>query len=166
MIPNGTYLARALGGALGKTNAGKPQVAVEFEILSAEAAGEHITWYGFFSEKTEERTIKSLRLAGWRGDDLSDLSSLGGDDAPEVALVIEEETYEGKTRTKVQWVNAPGAGLAMKSEMSPEEAKAFATRMKGRVAQISGPRPAPTKSRPLPPRREEPPPVGDDDIPF
>ena len=54
----------------------------------------------------------------------------------EVSLLIHNETYNGETRSKVQFVNRPG-GIAMKSPMTPEQAKAFAARMKGRVAQLN-----------------------------
>ena len=60
------------------------------------------------------------------------VTSIGGPDAPEVSLVVENEEYEGKWSTKIKWVNSPG-GLAMKSQLPADKAKAFAAKMKGQV---------------------------------
>jgi hypothetical protein len=129
MISAGRHKARAVEGALGMTGTGKEQVGVMMEITAGEHAGETITWYGFFTEKTIERTMESLRHMGWSGDDLSDLTGI---DANEVTIVIEHETGDdGKERARVKWVNAGGGGLAMRDVMDADAAKAFAQRMKG-----------------------------------
>jgi hypothetical protein len=165
MIEEGTFRARAVDADLGWTQGGKPQVAVTFEILEGEDTGRNITWYGYFTDRTKERTIESLRFCGWKGDDISDLSSVNGDG--EVSLVIEHEEYEGKTRAKVQWVNGGGARLA--KPMDANDAKAFAAKLKGIVAGVDakmksgggrGGGPAPSLGD------EAPPPIDDDDIPF
>ena len=165
-FPNGRYRARGVQAALGKTSKGGEQVAVEFQVYDAEGVpGESITWYGYFTEKTFERTIESLRLCGWTGNDLSDLS---GVDANEVSLTIENEEYNGTTRSKVQWVNAPGAGLTLKEQLSPEEATSFAQRMKGRIVAMSANgarRPSAVQARNASALRPEPPPHADDDFP-
>ena len=125
----GTFKARAVDWALGFTGEGAPQVAVAFLIIGGDCDGEQITWYGYFTEKTERRTLESLRVCGWKGDDLADLAGLGDD---EVALVVKEDVYQGETRLKVAWVNRPG-GLVMKARMNPEEAKRFAKQMMGAI---------------------------------
>ncbi len=140
MLNEGRYTARAIEGGLGNANNGNPQIAVRFQILDEGHDGQEITWFGSFSKnkgqgsKTPlERTIESLRVCGWEGDDLSDLTGI---DANEVSLVIEHEEYEGKTQAKVKWVNRPG-GLALKAPMSVDSAKAFAAKMKGEVIAAS-----------------------------
>lgn len=173
-IAQGRYRARAVQGGLGMTSKGNPQVAVEFELLDEDWAGERITWFGGFNDESKtgkgktqlDFTLAALRAAGWTGDDLSNLEGLG---STEVSIVVKHEEYEGKMQARVQWVNAPG-GLALKSPMSPEAASAFAARMKGRVMRAAPPpsRPA-TSSAPAPRNNVHPNAPGsgvDDDIPF
>lgn len=146
LLDAGTYRARSISAALGTTNGGKPQVAVKFSLL--DFPGESITWFGYFTESTENSTLRALRTAGWTGEDLSDLAELQNPEGPEVWLVIEHETYENKTRAKVRWVNSAG-GLAMKNAMEGDAAKTFAARMKDKVrafdavAKATGGKPAP-----------------------
>ncbi len=177
MIEAGTYRARGLTAALGETKNGNEQVGVQLELLDHE--GQSITWYGYFTEKTTDSTLKALRTLGWQGSDLSDLT---GVDANEVQIVIERETYEGKERARVRWINSTG-GLAMQSQLAPDKAKAFAARMKGAVVAFdksaggngngSKATPAPKRAAPNPNKpstapypTDDVPPPGDDDLPF
>lgn len=127
-IQDGVHAAVPVTAALGYTKGGKESVGVEFALTES---GKHLTWYGYFTEATTERTIESLRICGWTGQDLSDLSEIGKDPV-EVNLVIGTEEYEGKSRQKVQWVNRAG-GLAMSAPLDEAQAKAFGARMKGAV---------------------------------
>ena len=165
MLPNGKYRARAKSAALGLTGTGKEQVGVEFEILTEGHTGESITYYGFFTEDTTERTIKSLRVCGWQG---SDLDNLDGIDANEVELDVEEDTYNGKTSAKVKWINKPG-GLAMRAQLDPAQARSFAQRMKGAIVALdkaTGTKPSPRPAqRSAPSRSDEPPMPEDRDAP-
>jgi len=173
-MKTGYHKARALFGALGFTSKGTEQVAVEFEITEGDCKGEHITWFGFFTDQTTDRTIESLRNCGWQGDDLSDLSGLGD---LEVSLDVGEEEYEGKTHLRVKWVNAPRTGVTLKQAMTDAEAKAFAQRLKGAViAQRSKSGAAPRQQSPqrsgqqtqrrggAPPHAPDAPPPGDNDL--
>jgi hypothetical protein len=180
MLEAGEYRARAVKAALGLAKSGSEQVGVQFELL--DVSGQSITWYGSFAnDQAFEITMKGMRAAGFRGDDLADLSSLEDGNTPEVTLVVVHETYQGKTQVKVKFINA-GGGLAMKTQLEGDQAKAFAARMKGRVLafnQGAGPapsaggaakpaaqqrpapraqpqRPAPTRAA-APPRQDEPP---------
>ena len=128
MIEAGTYEARPITAALGQTKGDKPCVGVEFELDT----GAHISWFGYFTEKTTERTIESLRFCGWTGQDLDDLREIGSKDKLTVQLVIEHEEYDGKTTAKVQWVNR-GGGLRLSKPLEGQAAKAFAAQMKGAV---------------------------------
>lgn len=131
LLDPGTYRARALEGALGTTSKGKEQVVVKFDLL--DFPGQTIAWFGYFTDATTSSTFRALRTAGWLGQDLSDLSDLSNPENPEVWLVIEHDTYEGKTSAKVRWVNSAG-GLSLKNALAPEQAKAFAARMREKVA--------------------------------
>ena len=50
----GRYKAKKVGGDFGYTNGGKEQVAVAFQLSDT---GDSLTWYGYFTEKTEENTL-------------------------------------------------------------------------------------------------------------
>jgi hypothetical protein len=158
----GIFRGKARSWGLGESKSGKEQVGVEFEILTPDAEFKTLTWYGYFTEKTLDRTIESLRIMGWTGNDLEQLSGL---DTNEVDLVVDEEEYEGKLHTKVQWVNRVG-GLQIKAPLSPEKTRSFAAAMKDRIKAIDaagGLRAKPAKSPVIPP---EPPPLTDDDLHF
>ncbi len=125
----GTYNARASHATLGYTKDGKEQVGVELLVLDDDFQGERITWFGYFTEASSERTLESLRLLGWKGDDLFDLQGI---DENQVSIVVVEDEYQGKTQIKVRWINAPG-GMAMKAPMSDTQAREFSARRKGAV---------------------------------
>jgi hypothetical protein len=97
MLSPGYYRARAVEYALGKTQNGTRQVAVRFEVLDEQGApgGERVTWYGYFTEKTAERTLESLQYCGWEGDDVTDLTGI---ERNEVQIVVEHEEYEGENQ--------------------------------------------------------------------
>lgn len=129
MIAPGTYKARAREWALGKSQNGKEQIAVLFELVGGPHDGQSITWFGYFTDATLDRTLDSLRHCGWSSDSLAELDGL---DQNEVEIVVDQEEYQGKTRTKVQWVNRPSK-LALKEQLSAQEAQAFAARLRGRT---------------------------------
>src|SRR4051812_44973200 len=107
LIPAGKYPARAEHWRLAQASTGSEQVAVDFKFTDPTLGS--ILWFGYFTDKTFERTVESLRHCGWKGSDVLELDTPQADlNANEVVLVIEHETYEGKTRAKVAWVNARG----------------------------------------------------------
>ena len=132
MIPEGRYKCRATEAALAFTSQGAPQVAVDIVITEEESeyCGQHRTWYGSFTEKSTERTLQSLRILGWKGDDLSDLTGIDENEA--YVTITHEEDQNGELRDRAAFINA-NAGLAIKTPMDEGEAKAFAERMKGHV---------------------------------
>lgn len=180
-MDEGTYKAKAVDVELGYAQTGTPQVAVLFEVLEGDEAGSRITWYGYFTDGTSQRTIESLRNCGWKGNDLSELEpSLLPDD---VQIVVQHQEYNGAMRAKVAWVNKVGAGtIAMKERMTPEQRKQFAAQMKGACMAIGGTqaaspaRQAPAQRSAVPAQRPAaqrqtpgaaPPPADPlDDIPF
>ena len=99
-MTKGYYNARASGAPItfGRSENGNTQIAVEFVIEDEEYAGETITWVGHFTDKTAERTIESLQIAGWQGEDVSELGDVPGSSVmPEaVSLTCEAEEYNGE----------------------------------------------------------------------
>ncbi len=161
----GTYRAHPNGFDLGYTKDSKPQIAVQFDILegNGEPTGSTITWFGYFTDKSRDITFKALRACGWVGDDIDAPDGFGSQD---VEIVVEEDTYEGKTQLKVRWVNKPGAGIALQKPMNADERKRFAAEMKGFVLKANGGKPsAPTPAKP-PAGNARPAPASDDDLPF
>jgi len=169
LIEAGSWKAICREGTLAFTNKErKPQVALGFELLEGPNVGAFITWYGYFTDETWERTLESLRMCGWGGSDLSDLSGI---DTQEVRLVIvHEPDLNGEIRARVNWVNSLG-GIAVKQRMDVGEAKAFAAQMRGRIiahgAASGRSTQRPTGAAPQPPHEPSVGPgASGDDIPF
>jgi len=171
----GNYTAKATGSFdFGTSARGTEQVAVEVEILDGEEAGRFMTWFGYFSEKTSERTVEALRLLGWQGDDITKLEGLG---SRRVSIVVEHEDYDGKTNAKIQWVNRLGGlGVKLKTPMDDKAKRVFAAKMKG-LAKLTAALPPEDPAllqrqggaMPPPPADAddgEPPAHGDEEIPF
>ena len=181
MIPAGNYTAKATGSFdFGTAAQGTEQVAVEVEILEGEHSGNFMTWFGYFTERTSERTVESLRLLGWQGEDITKLEGLG---SRRVSIVVEHEEYQGKTSAKIQWVNRLGGlGVKLKAPMDDAAKRKFSARMKSFAKAKPALPPeapellqrqssAPAKGNgestyPPEPGDDEPPPHTDDEIGF
>lgn len=150
----GRFRARAVEGAWGHTSNGVVQVAVQFQLET----GAKLTWYGFMTEKTEERTMNSLIACG-----VSDLESLTGLGSDEVEVTVEHDTYNGNTRAKIAWVNRLGeGGVALKNKATPQEAKSFLSKHKGnflKLQKATGAAPPKPAGKPAAAQQK-------DDIPF
>jgi hypothetical protein len=141
----GTYKARASGECvLGASKAkGTPFLEFYLTIIGGEHAGQRVRWTGYFTENTNERTIQSIQICGWAGEDISEFSdgSLHGLDSNEVEIVVEHEDYtndqgEAKTVARVAWINRAGGFLNVKAAMRPNEAQSFGERMRGLVLKM------------------------------
>lgn len=193
LIPAGQYQAVAVPvrteageswAQFGETKNGNPQVVVNFEILEGEQKGRRISWFGYFTDKTTQRTVESLRYCGFTGNDLAAATYMPLDQ--EVQIVIDHEEYNGKWSAKVQWVNKAGGGLfKLDKPMDKRGLERFAAQMRGAVAAIPdapgkkaerAQRPAGSGGRGGTAPRSDgppsgwtdsaPPPPADDDIPF
>lgn len=128
----------------GFTKEGKKQLAICFEILDGECAGRRITWFGYFGDtlsngKTPttvtERTIRSLRYCGFRGDDLMTVNDQALDQS--VSITVEHSEYQGKVSAKVAWVNARGGGgFKLSAPMKKDDLRMFAAELKMAVRRI------------------------------
>ena len=168
-LPIGKHLVRVKSTALGITGTNKTQIAIEFEPADENMVG-HATWYGYFTEAALPYTLKTLAVCGWdKQASNGDVASLH--DSPllvgnEVEIVIDEKLdNDGKPRLKVQWVNEPGGGGALKNKLDPEQAKRVGAELRQKILTASVPAPTRAPSRPA-----EPDPKDDDysidDIPF
>ena len=169
-IQPGKYRARAQADSVqfGESSKGTEQIAITFDLLDESDApsGQTITWIGFFSEKTEARTVESVGHCGW------DMAT-GPSNAHRVAdnvveLVIEDEPYEGKSYLRVKWINRIGARFAFEKPMDQGRTGSLFARIKARAASTGAApaaqprRPAPQPQRPLVNGEG----TGVDDIPF
>lgn len=136
LIPATFYRAVAVKPIqFGEAKTGTKQVLVQFEILEGPHAGHLLPWFGFFSEKSHERTLEALRLCGFKGDDL--MAALDQPMDQEVSITVEHESYDGKVHARVAWVNAPGAGgVTLAKPMDPDQFRQFAAQMKGKLSKV------------------------------
>ena len=176
-ITAGTYKARVDGECVlgASKNKGTPFIEFYLKILEGPNQGGLVRWTGYFTEATNERSIQSLQICGWRGDDLSEFSDGGlhGLDTNEVSIVVDLEEYtnnEGETRhtPKVQWINRAGGFLNKEATMNAGAAAAFGARMRGLVLKSKEKNPQAAKPGPAKAPAPPPPSSNDDDdaIPF
>ena len=156
MLPfeKATYRAIAIATTLGLSNQkGTKYVAVNFEIVDDDQYNGETphAWMGYFTDKTEARTIESLQHMGYQGDDLTEFANLDRAGCASllpntVEIVCEPESYtddQGNERTvlKVQWVNRVGGGrFKAEKPLEGSELKAFAAQMKSAFRNARGPR--------------------------
>lgn len=108
----GKHLARAIPSTVqfGRASTGTEQIAVTFRIINGQTqqeTGEEITWIGALgNEKSLEITAKALRACGCDDPEqlMTDASSIARN---VVELDVQSESYGGKERLKVKWVNTP-----------------------------------------------------------
>lgn len=153
-----TLNAKAISAGFGTSeneNATK-FVAIGFEVVDEQFAGETITWFGYFTEKTTARTLESLQHMGFASDDLMLLEDIDAARCAEVLpnvvqIVCEPEEYQGEWTLKVRWVNRSGAGkFKAKQPLVGNDLKAFAAQMKGALRNArgaAGARPASTPAQ-------------------
>jgi hypothetical protein len=132
MFTPGKYRAQPTQAEYGKASTGSDQIAITFRLLDGPEAGQHIAYFGYFTEATAEHTFEAMTNAGWDGVDLADVSMIGREGGPLVQLVIanEEDKRDGGVRSRVRYVNRV-AGPVLKQKMTEGERADFAKRMRG-----------------------------------
>ena len=114
------------------SKSGTPSIKCKFKLLDR---GEYIYHDFWLSEKAIDRSRQTLRgIFGWFGDDVSEFyecHELLND--VEVELVIEDETYLGKTEKKVKYVNPIGGHADAVTRISREEAKNIGAELRGKL---------------------------------
>lgn len=175
MLNPGKYRAQAVGTYFGYSTAkGTPYVEVTFAVVDeGPHFGEKIEWQGWLPQpvdssdaaaekaaKQAERVAKTLVTLGYTGDDPEEFGA--GDAAvlcPNVVSIdVQAESFNGRDRVKVAWINPVGSALA-------DDAKsAFKASMKASFAAARASAGVPTTPRPVP----RPTPTADhsNEIPF
>ena len=142
-------------------------VLLVLEIDEGDYTGTQLQYRGYFTEKTYARTIESLRYLGFKGDDLAALDSQRMGE--QVSITIEDEEYDGKTHSRIQWVNRLNSGgPSVKKPIEGTALRAFAAQMKSRVAAVKE---EPSNGAPPPPAQTSwtpgtTPSSAEDEVPF
>lgn len=131
LIPAGRYLARAVDSVLGKTSKGSEQLAITFQIVAPESyEGRQLVYYGYFTDKTVDKTLEALENTGWDGESIVHPIGVGSIDS---SIVVEHEADDkGQMRARIRWVNRPG-GAAVKEKLDVSDAMALEQRLKGKM---------------------------------
>jgi len=103
MIPEQKIIARAVAIGIQTTSQGKEYVSADFPV-DVDGDEQLVEWRGWLTEKAMDRTIESLRLMGWWGDDLYRLKDEGAL-RNEVTIDIRQEEFNGKTTARVAFIN-------------------------------------------------------------
>lgn len=174
MIGAGTHMVRVKDVAMGASPNGTEQASVTF----VDEHDDTITWFttlgfkrdGSFSKKAFDYAVKAFKAIGFdaeaHGFDFECLNGDVGADlrGSECEIVVEDEEYEGKTYTRVKWVNdLSGGGF----QLDQASAGNFQKRLRAALAR-EGVAVKAAPSRAAPARQSDPvPPAGGfDDIPF
>ena len=165
----GTYhgvVTEPLYGWFGESKNGTRFIRVPVKITEGAQNGKTIDWYGYLSEKTQDRTVEALEHCfgiDWNWENINFANK-------EVEVVVEQEEYNGKTSFKAKWLNNPNMDRTNGGK-SPEEVEAEKAEAQAKAKEIAkelaasmprragSPVAAPTKaavsskpaSRPLPP---------------
>lgn len=108
--------------------------AVCFEVLNGPHAGQKITAFLYFSDGAVDRSLESLRACGFTGDDIDKFS----DQTPDIEcqIVVEHETYDGKTRAKVKWINSASRGFTFEKPLDAPSLRKYSAQLKSKLKGI------------------------------
>lgn len=153
-IQAGKYQARALVADLGVTpTKGTDFVRVVFCIRGGDADGEQVSWDGYFTPNTTERTLAALGYLGCTFPN-NDVTDLTGVDTNDVQITVEQEPYVGKdgethTAARVRWVDPLGA-VRRAPPLDAGAKAAFKQRLQGAIAVMKQSAPPATPRQPRP----------------
>lgn len=111
-IAEAIYEARAVNIGIQTTSTGKDYVSADFDIEDDDGEVQTVEWRGWLTEKAAKRTLESLRLMGWTGDDVFGDLKADGALGNKVNIDVRHEEYQGKTTARVSFINAPDADPA------------------------------------------------------
>jgi len=139
IIKAGVHRARVFSAEMGESKNGTPFVAMLFEKDDENGAIQSITGFLYFSAKSEEFSVKTLGDAfGFDGNFETIDTQLQG---KECLITVVEESYEGKVRLKVKWINNVSRRVEPPAKSTLARLSASARRILGPVAHTA-PKPA------------------------
>jgi hypothetical protein len=128
-----TYIPGTItGNALDQSNSGSPSVCI---AITTHEEGPRVLYANLYlTEAAFDSSVKVLReVIGWEGFDIRELNE------PifkgiEVTAACAWETYEGKDKFKVKFINKPGGGGVKK--LDPMQAETLARSLNARLAAL------------------------------
>lgn len=138
-IKAGRYTASIVNYGITQKEGKDPQVAILFEFEDQDRDRHEMTWFGTLKEgKGQEITLKALLACGMTGNDVAALAdgveSNVLDAATPVSIVMAQQTYEGKTHMRVQWVNTLRTGFQGKLDKGEAKVKLGALNLNAQLA--------------------------------
>lgn len=115
ILDPGRYEGKIVDYGISKTSKGKKQAFIVFDIN-----GKTLTWYGGLDPIPSEPgkraqlefTIKTLLDCGLSTDTVETMAAGTSSNAlpvgKEMALVVEDNVYEGETSSRIKWINEKG----------------------------------------------------------
>lgn len=127
MVQAGKYLAKIVAYGVGESSSGKPRIEIKFGFKDAQGVDQTLWWNGYLTEKSIQITAKALVNCGLKGTDYDELakgaeSGMLNMEAP-VEVEVQNEEFEGKTRSKIAWVNRPGGAKFMEPGLAAQKLK-------------------------------------------
>lgn len=120
------------GSSLSVAKTGTQQLEVGFTTDDPNTPS--ISAFLYLTDKALPQTIDALTALGWRPEDhdfnIAELNGTATLVGKQASLVLEKETYEGKTHSKVRFINRLGG---VREAMAPEAAGQFATTLRDRL---------------------------------
>lgn len=125
MLTDGKYLGRAVSAGATESKNGNFTPWIEFEVMT-DSGKETMRWFGSTAtEKLSNLAIKSAITAGFRGEDWNDFGNLMMWTPEDVKLTVETEEYQGKSRTRIKWINPATEQMEKFKGQAPKMAGAF-----------------------------------------
>ena len=117
---------------------GTPFIRVPIQVTGdGPEKGAGAVWQGWLSNAAFENTIKRLvEVFGFNGDLASLATGKQTLTGKPCSITTEFETYEGKKRCKIKWLNAPGGGAA--KPMEQRKLDALLARLTPQAMAIAG----------------------------
>ena len=132
----GTYIAKVVpkwDSWFGESGEKKtPYINLTLEVDEGPESESEISFFGYLSDKAVDHTLKNIALAfpGWKG--IHDIDSLIN---RQCEIVVEEDTYNGKSKMVVRYVNVIGGG-SRSSGMDADKTKSLIARLQGKSKAI------------------------------
>lgn len=110
-----------------------PFVHVLCQVIRGPAAGQTITYQGYFTGGATEHTIKALRNFGFTGDDLAAMPEQRPENEVSIVVSMSEPDDRGRQWPKVDWVNSPNRGMRIESPIQGPDLRKFSAQFKAHL---------------------------------
>jgi hypothetical protein len=128
----GIYVGRVIEAVLACTEKNVEYIGITFEVTGPEFVGSCITAQQWWTEKAKPYTKATLEKLGWQGGvrNVNGAAHLELTSEP-VPFAVKEDSYNGKTSLKVDWIVSPPFGVRESDKLTGKAAAAFIADLKG-----------------------------------